>query len=38
VQLDGLALQRSQSIEAKAMKAAIRAKKKAGKEREVFNQ
>jgi len=38
VQLDELAFQRSQSNEAKAMKAAIRAKKKADKEREAFNQ
>jgi hypothetical protein len=34
VQLDEVALQRSQSIGTKAMKAALKGKRKAGKERE----
>ena len=36
MQLDEVALQRSQSIEGKAMKAALRGKKASGKEREAY--
>ena len=36
VQLDEVVIQRSQSIEGKAMKAALRAKKRADKEREAL--
>jgi len=36
VQLDEVALQRSQSIETKAMKAALRGKRMSGKEREAL--
>ena len=36
MQLDAVALQRSQSIETKAMKAALRGKRMSGKEREAL--